>query len=346
MEVTCRVIHQIEEYEQAAELEAQIWRFRLHDAIPAHILHALAYNGSLIAAAFHDDRMVGIVVAFPAKYPGGLWSHMAGVHPDYQGQGIGWKLKQYQREWALANKYRTIHWTFDPLQRGNANFNIHKLGAQASIYHVDYYGRMTDAINAGLPSDRLEVIWHLKKSPKRPDYTDVHFLVENHNGKLVQRDLAAEHALVCIEIPFDIQTLKQTAIQQAQAWQLAVRQTMQTAFAQGYSIIDFVVDEGRCWYVLADPTFWYLYVVECADGSLYTGITLDIQRREAQHNAGRGAAYTATRRPVRLLCAWRFPDQGSALRAETAFKQLSRPAKLRTMQNAGIYRDGVLVYPS
>jgi putative endonuclease len=68
---------------------------------------------------------------------------------------------------------------------------------------------------------------------------------------------------------------------------------------------------------------WYLYLLACADGTTYTGITTDPYRRVKQHNAGRGARYTALhkRRPVRLLGAWHYPDRGSATRAEARLKR-------------------------
>jgi putative endonuclease len=76
------------------------------------------------------------------------------------------------------------------------------------------------------------------------------------------------------------------------------------------------------------PT-WYLYVLECADGTLYTGVTTDLARRTAEHNAGpKGARYTRARRPVVLLQSWNLPDRSAATRAEAAFKRLRRPEKL------------------
>lgn len=72
---------------------------------------------------------------------------------------------------------------------------------------------------------------------------------------------------------------------------------------------------------------WYVYVVECADGSLYTGVARHLAQRLAAHNAGRGAKYTRARRPVELQWSeWRM-SQGAALRREHAIKQLSRDAK-------------------
>ena len=73
---------------------------------------------------------------------------------------------------------------------------------------------------------------------------------------------------------------------------------------------------------------WNVYVVECADGSLYTGITTDLNRRLNEHNSGKGAKYTKTRRPVRLRASWQFPDRSSASKEEARIKKLSRPNKI------------------
>jgi putative endonuclease len=73
---------------------------------------------------------------------------------------------------------------------------------------------------------------------------------------------------------------------------------------------------------------WNVYVVECADGSLYTGITTDLNRRLEEHNSGKGAKYTKTRRPVCLRASWHFPDRSSASKEEARIKKLSRKDKL------------------
>ncbi|MFQ6099780.1 MAG: GIY-YIG nuclease family protein [Anaerolineae bacterium] len=85
---------------------------------------------------------------------------------------------------------------------------------------------------------------------------------------------------------------------------------------------------------------WFLYVLRCADGTLYTGITTDLNRRVAEHNAGRGARYTAGRRPVTLLAAWRFPDRGAAQRAEACFRRLRRARKLALVARGLPFGDG------
>ena len=70
-----------------------------------------------------------------------------------------------------------------------------------------------------------------------------------------------------------------------------------------------------------------VYILRCADGSLYTGIAVDVARRVTQHNAGRASKYTRSRRPVELVYRERQPDRGAALRREAAIKALPRSAK-------------------
>lgn len=76
---------------------------------------------------------------------------------------------------------------------------------------------------------------------------------------------------------------------------------------------------------------YYIYILCCADGSLYTGWTTDPEKRVAAHNAGKGAKYTRSRRPVELIYSEVFDDKISAQRREYAIKQLSRAEKEKLM---------------
>ena len=73
---------------------------------------------------------------------------------------------------------------------------------------------------------------------------------------------------------------------------------------------------------------WIVYVLRCRDGSLYTGMTNDLDRRLAAHRKGKGGAYTRSRLPVRLVYTERRRGRGAALSREAAIKRLSRAAKL------------------
>ena len=76
-----------------------------------------------------------------------------------------------------------------------------------------------------------------------------------------------------------------------------------------------------------DPPAW-VYVLRCADGSLYTGWSIDLERRLARHRAGRASAYTASRLPVELALAMPMPGRSEARREEARIKALSRREKL------------------
>jgi putative endonuclease len=80
---------------------------------------------------------------------------------------------------------------------------------------------------------------------------------------------------------------------------------------------------------------WTVYLARCADGSFYTGITTNPRRRLAQHNAGRGAAYTRSRLPVTLVYAESVTDRAGALRREHAIRQLTRAEKERLAYQSG-----------
>ena len=76
----------------------------------------------------------------------------------------------------------------------------------------------------------------------------------------------------------------------------------------------------------------YCYILECNDGSLYTGWSTDPIRRAEQHNRGKGATYTRLHRPVRLVYVEALEDRGAAMRRERSIKKLSRLQKIKLIQ--------------
>lgn len=80
---------------------------------------------------------------------------------------------------------------------------------------------------------------------------------------------------------------------------------------------------------------WHVYMVECADGTFYTGVATDIEARVVRHNLGKGAKYTRGRRPVRLVYRERLDGRGDALRREHEIKQLPRQRKRALIKAAG-----------
>jgi putative endonuclease len=80
----------------------------------------------------------------------------------------------------------------------------------------------------------------------------------------------------------------------------------------------------------------FVYMLQCANGSFYTGYTTNVDKRVATHNAGKGARYTRAHLPVTLLASWSFPTKRDALRAEYAIKQLTRQQKVELIKGQTI----------
>jgi predicted GIY-YIG superfamily endonuclease len=79
-------------------------------------------------------------------------------------------------------------------------------------------------------------------------------------------------------------------------------------------------------------TKWWVYILQCADGNLYTGITTDVERRLRQHNTGTASKYTRSRRPVEMVYRRSLPNQSKALQREAAIKSLARSAKVKLIE--------------
>ena len=82
--------------------------------------------------------------------------------------------------------------------------------------------------------------------------------------------------------------------------------------------------------------FWYVYILRCGDGTLYTGITDDIPRRLAAHRSGKGAKYTRGRGPLELVYQEQVPDKSAALRREIEIKRLRRAEKERLIKSQNV----------
>lgn len=77
---------------------------------------------------------------------------------------------------------------------------------------------------------------------------------------------------------------------------------------------------------------WYVYILRCSDGTLYTGSTDDVPRRTTMHNSGKGAKYTRSRRPVEVVYTETLPGYSEALKREYAIKQFTRQQKLQLIE--------------
>ena len=195
--------------------------------VNVELLTAISHSGGYVAAAFADDRMVGASVGFLADHHGepALHSHVTGVVDSMRHAGIGRAIKLHQRAWAAERGLRWITWTFDPLVRRNAWFNIAVLGADVDAYLPSFYGEMTDAINAGDESDRLLMAWDVTAPvPTEPR----------------QGDGVTDPLLV--PTPADVVELRRTDPRAVAAWRSETRAALTSALATGRRVLGFTRD--------------------------------------------------------------------------------------------------------
>ena len=147
----------------------QVWG-SVTPIVGVELLRAIAHAGGYAAGAFESGNIVGASFGFLARHHGeeALHSHVTGILPGVQQSGVGRAMKSHQRLWAAEQGIPWITWTFDPLVRRNAWFNIEVLRTEVSDYLIDFYGPMTDSINSQDETDRLVVAWPTDASAPRP----------------------------------------------------------------------------------------------------------------------------------------------------------------------------------
>jgi predicted GNAT superfamily acetyltransferase len=236
--------------------------------IPVATMVGANLHGGLVLGAFlADGSAVGLSFGFLGRIEARLclYSQLTGVVPGYQSQGLGRELKLLQRDHARASGLHLIAWAFDPLQAGNAHFNLGRLGASVGRYIDNMYGDRTDALNAGVPTDRVIAEWELDEGSRSRTVLDprstlaLPHLIEtdsNAHGRLVPAGVNAipDSSRALLEVPESIATLRRADSQLAEAWRRSVRQAFHSALGSGYRAVGFVRHDAhgsrRAFYVL------------------------------------------------------------------------------------------------
>jgi len=258
---------EVAEFHACEDLQQAVWGGSAREIIPYDIMIAVAHAGGAVMGAWDGDQLVGMTLSFVAWGSEGAYhhSHLLGVLPEYRRWGVGWQLKMAQRAFVIAQGLDMMMWTFDPLESANAHLNFAKLGGVSRIYLPDFYGEMPEALNQGLPSDRLLVEWRLT-APHALGRLATTAAPGATIGPLVSAEsLDAPYLLhmapdgspspsfppspvgkgarglgrLRIEIPASIQAIKTTDPARARAWRMATRAAFTDALAQGYVITDY-----------------------------------------------------------------------------------------------------------
>jgi predicted GNAT superfamily acetyltransferase len=154
----------LDELRACVALQKEVWNFSDAELVPLRMFVVAQKIGGQVIGAFEGGQLIGFAFAIPGARSGQsyLHSHMLAVRAEYRNQGLGRRLKLFQRNEALRRGFDLIEWTFDPLEIKNAYLNIEKLGAIARRYNVNQYGITASPLQGGLPTDRLVAEWWLK----------------------------------------------------------------------------------------------------------------------------------------------------------------------------------------
>lgn len=244
--LTIRSLHGTGALRRADRLFREVWGTRRGDDPPIalDLLCAFAHTGGYVGGAFLDDELVGVATGFLATGHS-LHSHVAGVADKARGRGVGRALKEHQRDWAAEHGLVAVSWTFDPLVRRNAFFNLTRLGAEVGAYLPDFYGPMSDGINDGGPSDRLFVTWPIEQAAPPPVQEREGVVVVDETGAV--RDGEGAPLLRCAT-PADVEALRTTDPAAARRWRAALASGLGGALGQGYRVTGFT---RSGWYLLA-----------------------------------------------------------------------------------------------
>jgi predicted GNAT superfamily acetyltransferase len=266
----------VRELESLAELEAMIALFDEiwepdagNPSVRLDLLRAMTKAGNYASGAYDvaSGAMLGACVGFfgpPSRAE--LHSHIAGVRAAGLGRSVGFALKVHQRAWCLRRDVRVIAWTYDPLIRRNAYFNLVKLGARPVEYLRNFYGVMEDVINGGTETDRMLVHWELRSpaaaeaSAGRP--RPASFADERARGAFVA--LSADEGgrpapglpvaggsrarRFLVAVPADIEAMRLAEPDLAAAWRAALRDVLSPLVAGGGRVTGF---DRAGWYVVS-----------------------------------------------------------------------------------------------
>jgi predicted GNAT superfamily acetyltransferase len=268
-EIAIRRAQTVADYRACQIAQRQAWGITEDGyVIPVATMVGANLHGGLVLGAFLPaGEAVAMSFAFLGRIEGRLclYSQLTGVVAGYQSRGLGYRIKLMQRDFARAEGIDRIAWAFDPLQAGNAHFNLSRLGASARRFVANMYGERTDALNASVPTDRLIVEWSTTSEHSvtvTPDATTtLPPLIQTkeqrdglHAPLRVSQEVVMNEPRLLLEIPHDIATLRRDEPRLAEEWRVVVGEAFRNTFEAGYRAVHFLRDESsgrrRSFYVL------------------------------------------------------------------------------------------------
>jgi predicted GNAT superfamily acetyltransferase len=277
--IEIRPVQTIDEYIAVRHVELGVWGNKdikpgneLPEVAPNSIMITAHKNGGLVLGAFDTSVstagkpfLAGFSFSFVGLTAEGKLKHClheVGVLPAYRDRSIGYQLFLAHRDDVRKRGVDLMTWTFHPLESRNAYLYLHKLGATAEVFLENVYGSRQNALNGSLPSDRLQIDWHLAPAPaaneKRLSLNALTLSRDYLHSADERPVIAAEyadHSQWCIQIPDQFQEIRSRSVEDAMKWQMDVRLLFQIAFEAGFVATDFIRHDN-----------YGLYLLEQSDG--------------------------------------------------------------------------------
>ena len=266
--VTIRDLTSLQDYAACVALQDETWGTGFSERVPTAVLRVSQMIGGVAAGAFDGEELVGFVFGMTGVREGELvhWSDMLAVREELRGQGIGERLKQYQRDRVEALGVKSMLWTYDPLQAKNANFNINHLGALPVEYVADMYGSHTGSLLHGtLPTDRFIVRWNLAaaRSGERLPLLIAGAEVPMANpigadglpSTALLPSISSHAGPLNVQVPADFSAVQKEGRSLAMRWRLVIREIMTAWLGAGYRVTSFVkAQPGTLPFYRLDPS--------------------------------------------------------------------------------------------
>ncbi len=255
-EFSIRPVKTMHEIHGIVEVQRQAWQMDDIGIVPTFETKAVSKFGTVLIAVDKNDTVIGFIYAMP-QFPDAHYSHMMAVLPEWQGKNIGYELKRYHWKLALNSKYTInhIYWTVDPLLPNNAYLNFAKLGVICNTYYVNFYGSPDGdgvGIYSGLPTDRFLVDWRIRSdrvkrrmNNYKEDRINYDELCERSPIiNIVEDDrwistLDIKNNSFILEVPSDINALKNKNIEIALDWRYKFREFVIEKFNEGWFTTDY-----------------------------------------------------------------------------------------------------------
>jgi predicted GNAT superfamily acetyltransferase len=257
---TIRPFRTHQDYEACIALQEATWGAGFSERVPMALMIVSQRLGGVAAGAFDDDGSLAGFIFGLSGIENGIpvhWSDMLAVRTDCQGQGLGIRLKRYQRDVVLENGIRRMYWTFDPLESRNGYINLARLGIVAREYVENMYGQTDSPLHRGIGTDRFVALWRLdarrverrlaeeRSPPAIEELAEVPRVLDCTPGSSSSwpepeaRETPRAHQLLAA-IPSDIQALKSASPELAVRWRAATRSVLQSYLSNGYEVCELI----------------------------------------------------------------------------------------------------------